>query len=76
MLPNVTQPVRLDDLPALLAPYATTAPIFVYLLSSGHILASRMRLRDDDLDDDDLILMLSPRRTACSGGLRFSSNSA
>ena len=37
MLPVVTQPLRLDDLPALLAPYATAAPIFVYLLASGHV---------------------------------------
>ena len=60
-LPSVTQPVRLNDLPGLLAPYAQTAPIFVYLLASGHLLACRMRRHDKELSEDDLILVLTPR---------------
>lgn len=72
MLPNVTQPPRLDDLrvaparfddlPTLLAPHATAAPIFVYLLPSGHVQACRVRRCDEELDEGDLILVLSPRR--------------
>ena len=62
MLPNVTQPVRLSDLPGLLAPYAEAAPIFVYLLASGHLLACRMRRHDKELSEEDLILVLTPRR--------------
>lgn len=72
MPPVITQPMRLDglrvaparfdDLPALLAPYATAAPIFAYLLPSGHILASRMRRSDAELDEEDLILVLMPHR--------------
>ena len=61
MLPAVTEPVRLSDLPELLAPYALTAPIFVYLLASGHVQACRMRRHDAELDENDLILVLSPR---------------
>ena len=61
MLPPVTQPQRLDDLPALLAPYACAAPLFVYLLPSGHILACRTCRNDEDLDEEDLILVLRPR---------------
>ena len=30
-LPIVTDPVRLSDLPALLGPYAVSAPVYVYL---------------------------------------------
>ncbi len=62
MLPIITRPQRLDDLPALLAPYAIAAPIFIYLLPSGHVQAYRVRRCDAALDEDDLILVLSPRR--------------
>ncbi len=65
MLPSVTQPVRLNDLPLLLAPYAKDAPIFVYMLTSGHILACRVRRHDHELTDEDLILMLMPRAFLC-----------
>ena len=61
-LPAVTQPVRLNDLPSLLAPYAVAAPVFVYLLASGHILACRMRRHDAELTEEDLILVLTPCR--------------
>ena len=61
-LPAVTQPVRLSELPGLLAPYALTAPIFVYLLASGHILACRIRRHDAELTDEDLILVLTPHQ--------------
>jgi len=57
MLPSVTEPVRLNDLPAILGPYAKTAPIFVYLMSCGNLTASRFRLGDEE----DLILVLGPR---------------
>ncbi|MGI4788964.1 MAG: hypothetical protein ACRYFS_08945 [Janthinobacterium lividum] len=57
MLPAVTDPVRLNDLPAILGPYATTAPIYVYLMSCGNITASRFRQKDEE----DLILVLGPR---------------
>lgn len=60
-LPTVTRPVRLSDLPSLLAPYAVAAPVFVYLLASGHVLAGRMRRNDAELGDADLILVLTPR---------------
>lgn len=79
MLPVITQsqrlddlrvaPARFDDLPALLAPYATASPIFVYLLPDGHVLASRVRRCEKELDDDDLILVLSPRRRFLSASL-------
>ncbi len=61
MLPLVTQPVRLNDLPALLAPYAVSAPIFVYLMTCGNIVACRMRRHDKELSEEDLILVLTPR---------------
>ena len=57
MLPSVTEPVRLNDLPAILGPYAKTALIFVYLMGCGHLTASRFRLGDEE----DLILVLGPR---------------
>ena len=57
MLPTVTAPVRLNDLPELLGPYAKTAPIFVYMMSCGNLKATRFRLQEDD----DLILVLGPR---------------
>ena len=57
MLPVVTEPVRLNDLPTLLGPYAKTAPVYVYLMSCGNLTASRFRLRDEE----DLILVLGPR---------------
>ena len=57
MLPSVTEPVRLNDLPTILGPYAKTAPIFVYLMSCGNLTASRFRLGDEE----DLILVLGPR---------------
>lgn len=57
MLPSVIEPVRLNDLPAILGPYAKTAPIFVYLMSCGNLTASRFRLGDEE----DLILVLGPR---------------
>lgn len=56
MIPAVTAPVRLNDLPALLGPYAKTAPIYVYLMSCGNLTATRFRLRDEE----DLILILGP----------------
>ena len=56
-LPTVTAPVRLDDLPALLGPYATAAPIYVYLMDCGNIRATRFQLREEG----DLILVLGPR---------------
>jgi hypothetical protein len=59
-LPTVTAPIRLNDLPALLGPYATTAPIYVYLMSCGNLTASRFQLKDEE----DLILILKPRKTA------------
>ena len=55
-LPTVTTPIRLDDLPSLLGPYAKTAPIFVYLMDCGNLKASRFRLGDEG----DLILILGP----------------
>lgn len=61
-LPKVIKPVRFDDLPALLAPYATTAPIYVYLLSSGHIQACRFQRSDEELCEEDLILVLNPSK--------------
>jgi hypothetical protein len=57
-LPAGVAPVRLNDLPALLGPYAVTAPVYVYLMSSGHVTATRFRLKDEE----DLILVLCPRR--------------
>ena len=57
LLPVVTDPVRLNDLPALLGPYAVTAPVYVYLMSCGNITATRLRLKDEE----DLILVLGPR---------------
>ena len=59
-LPIVTDPVRLNDLPALLGPYAISAPIYVYLMSCGNLSASRSRSQDED----DLILVLGPRKAA------------
>jgi len=59
-LPVVTTPIQLNDLPTLLGPYATTAPIYVYLMSCGNLTASRFRLKDEE----DLILVLQPRKTA------------
>lgn len=59
-LPTVTNPVRLNDLPALLGPYAVAAPLYVYLMSCGNLTASRVRLKDED----DLILVLKPRTPA------------
>ena len=56
-LPAATDSIRLNDLPALLGPYAITAPVYVYQASCGTIKATRCRLRDDE----DLILILSPR---------------
>ena len=56
-LPAVTTPIRLNDLPALLGPYAVTAPIYVYLMRCGNLTASRSRLQDEE----DLILVLKPR---------------
>lgn len=61
MLPTVTGPVRLNDLPALLGPYARTAPIFVYMMTCGNLKATRFRLGTDD--DEDLMLVLAPRGT-------------
>lgn len=61
MLPTVTQPVRLNDLPALLGPYAQTAPVFVYMMSCGNLKATRLRLGADD--EEDLMLVLAPRGT-------------
>ena len=58
MLPTVTGPVRLNDLPALLGPYARTAPIFVYMMSCGNLKATRLRLGADD--EEDLMLVLGP----------------
>ena len=55
-LPTVTTPIRLEDLPGLLGPYAKTAPIFVYLMDCGNLRASRFRQGDEG----DLILVLGP----------------
>lgn len=57
MLPTVTEPIRLNDLPALLGPYARTAPIFVYMMSCGNVKATRCRLGDEE----ELMLVLGPR---------------
>lgn len=57
MLPTVTEPVRLNDLPNLLGPYAKTAPIFVYMMSCGNLKATRFRLGDEE----DLMLVLGPQ---------------
>ena len=57
MLPTATDPIRLNDLPALLGPYARTAPIFVYMMSCGNLKATRIRLGDEE----DLMLVLGPR---------------
>ena len=62
LLPNTpltagTAPVRLNDLPGLLSPYAQTAPVYVYLMSCGNVTASHFRLKDEE----DLILVLGPR---------------
>jgi len=54
---GVTTPVRFNDLPDLLGPYAVAAPIYVYLMTCGNIKATRFRLRDEG----DLILVLGPR---------------
>jgi hypothetical protein len=54
--------VRLSDLPALLGPYAVAAPVYVYLRDCGNISATRFRLQDEE----DLILVLSPRSAALS----------
>ena len=59
MLPTVTQPIRLNDLPALLGPYARTAPVFVYMMSCGNLKATRFRLGDEE----ELMLVLAPRGT-------------
>lgn len=59
-LPAVTIPIQLNDLPALLGPYAVAAPIYVYLMSCGNLTASRFRLKDEE----DLILVLKPRQPA------------
>ena len=56
-LPAATDSIRLNDLPSLLGPYAITAPVYVYQASCGTIKATRCRLRDEE----DLILILSPR---------------
>ncbi len=56
-LPGPNAPVRLDDLPRLLSPYARSAPVYVYLMRCGNVKATRIRLKDDE----DLILVLSPR---------------
>ena len=56
-LPTVTTPIRLEDLPNLLGPYAKSAPIFVYLMDCGNLKASRFRLGDEG----DLILILGPK---------------
>jgi hypothetical protein len=52
-------PIRLNDLPQLLAPYAQTAPIYVYMLAGGMIQTTRFRLREEA----DLLLVLAPRGT-------------
>ncbi len=59
-LPIVTDPVRISDLPALLGPYAVAAPVYVYLRDCGNLSATRFRLKDEE----DLILVLSPRSAA------------
>ncbi len=61
-LPAVTNPIRLNDLPALLGPYAVAAPIYVYLMRCGNLTATRFRLKDEE----DLILVLRPRKSALS----------
>ena len=66
-LPAVTGPIRLDDLPALLGPYAVTAPIYVYLMGCGILTASRFRLKDEE----DLILVLKPRPSAFRSAVCF-----
>ena len=58
MLPSVTEPVRLNDLPTLLGPYARTAPVYVYLMSCGNVKATRFPLPGDD---EELMLVLRPR---------------
>lgn len=58
MLPTVTEPVRFNDLPTLLGPYARTAPVYVYLMSCGNIKATRFPLPGSD---EDLMLVLRPR---------------
>ena len=59
-LPTITDPIRLNDLPAILGPYAVSAPIYVYLMGCGNLSASRFRSQDEE----DLILVLSPRKAA------------
>lgn len=59
-LPIITAPMRLSDLPALLGPYAIAAPVYVYLQDCGNISATRFRSKDEN----DLILVLSPRSAA------------
>jgi hypothetical protein len=61
-LPAVTNPIRLNDLPELLGPYAVAAPIYVYLMRCGNLTATRFRLKDEE----DLILVLKPRHPALS----------
>ena len=56
------KPIRLNDLPALLAPYAKTAPVYVYMLAGGSIQATRFPLRGEA----DLVLVLAPRGTVSS----------
>ena len=59
LLSFANNPVRFNDLPALLAPYAKTAPVYAYLLADGTIQATRFRLREEA----DLLLVLAPRGT-------------
>ena len=59
-LPAVTAPVRLNDLPALLGPYAVAAPLYVYMMRCGNLTETRFRLKEEE----DLILILRPRENA------------
>lgn len=59
LLPATYNPVRFNELPTLLAPYAKTAPVYVYLMTGGTIQATRFRLREEA----DLLLVLAPRGT-------------
>jgi hypothetical protein len=54
-------PIRLNDLPRLLAPYAQTAPIYVYMMAGGTIQTTRFRLREEA----DLLLVIAPRGIVC-----------
>ena len=55
---KVIKPIRFDDLPTLLAPYAVSCSVYVYMRADGHVTASRLRKQGSE---EDLVLVLAPR---------------